>query len=67
MEQTENRRQSGQRKVVSRTDAVAIMAVAAIVAAATTFLTVWSIIATFAGPVALVLPPTLVPASPCRA
>lgn len=56
MEQTENRRQSGPRKVVSRTDAAAIMAVAAIVAAATTFLTVWNIIATFAGPVTLALP-----------
>ena len=56
MEQTENRRQSGQRKVVSRTDAVAIMAVAATVAAATTFLTVWNIIATFTGPVTLMLP-----------
>ncbi|WP_426990342.1 hypothetical protein [Pseudarthrobacter sp. Y6] len=41
---------------MSRTDAVAIMAVAAIVAAATTFLTVWSIIATFVGPVTLALP-----------
>lgn len=56
MEHRESRRPSGQRKVVSRTDAVAIMAIAAMVAAVTTFLTVTSIIATFAGPVTLTLP-----------
>ena len=56
MEQTENRKQSGQRKMVSRADAVAIMTVAAIAAAATTVLTIAGIIATFAGPVTLTLP-----------
>ena len=55
MEQTENRRQSGQGKVVSRADAVAIMTVAAIAAAATTVLTIAGIVATFAGPVTLTL------------
>jgi hypothetical protein len=56
LEQTENRRQSGQGKVVSRADAVAIMTVAAIAAAATTVLTIAGIIANFAGPVTLTLP-----------
>lgn len=66
MEQTGSRRPSGQKKVVSRADSVLIMAVAAIAAAATTFLTVAGIIATFTGPVTLTLP-ALVPAKPHRA
>jgi hypothetical protein len=64
MEQTGNRRPSGQKKVVSRADAVLIMAVAAMAAAATTFMTVAGIIETFTGPVTLTLPLRLSHESP---
>jgi hypothetical protein len=64
MEQTGSRRPSGQKKVVSRADAVLIMTVAAMAAAATTFLTVTGIIATFTGPVTLTLPLRLSPQNP---
>jgi hypothetical protein len=61
---TGNRRPSGQKKVVSRADAVLIMAVAAMAAAATTFMTVAGIVETFTGPVTLTLPLRLSPDSP---
>jgi hypothetical protein len=64
MEETGNRRPSGQKKVVSRADAVLIMAVAAMAAAATTFMTVTGIIETFTGPVTLTLPLRLSHESP---
>lgn len=64
MEQTGNRRPSGQKKVVSRADAVLIMAVAAMAAAATTFMTVAGIVETFTGPVTLTLPLRLSRESP---
>jgi hypothetical protein len=50
------RPRSGEKKVVSRVDAVLIMIAAAAAAVATTFLTVSEIIAAFTGPVTLTLP-----------
>ena len=56
MKLTKNRRRPGEKKVVSRADAVAIMITAGTAAAVTTFLTASGIIETFTGPVTLTLP-----------
>ena len=53
---TKRRRKSGDKKVVTRVDAVLIMTAAAVAAVATTILTVLGIIQTLTGPVALTLP-----------
>jgi len=53
---TKNRQRPGEKKVVSRADAVAIMITAGTAAAVTTFLTASGIIETFTGPVTLTLP-----------
>lgn len=56
MKWTKNRQRPGEKKVVSRADAVAIMITAGTAAAVTTFLTASGIIETFTGPVTLTLP-----------
>ena len=56
MKWTKNRQRPGEKRVVSRADAVAIMITAGTAAAVTTFLTASGIIETFTGPVTLTLP-----------
>lgn len=56
MKWTKNRQRPGEKKVVSKADAVAIMITAGTAAAVTTFLTASGIIETFTGPVTLTLP-----------
>lgn len=64
MELTKKRQRPGEKKVVSRVDAVAIMLASGAAAAVTTFLTVTGIIKTFTGPVTLTLPLRLSHQSP---